>query len=164
MDAELQVDALVMPLICLLYLFASLDKSNLGNAKGLGMLDDIGGDPDGSKYAFLNSLYFIAYSPMMIPFALLGKRTSVTKVISIAGIYWGLASTCFAAVQNFPGAYACRFMVGIGEAGLGPLVPFYLARWYTRKDLAKRAAFWLMCAPLGRVCRNTRLCSELTTA
>ena len=52
-----------MPIIVLMYLFSSLDKSNLGNAKTLGMMKDIGSDPDGSVYALLNSMYFIAYAP-----------------------------------------------------------------------------------------------------
>ncbi len=36
----------------LIYCSSSLDKSNLGNAKTLGMIKDIGGDPTGEKYAF----------------------------------------------------------------------------------------------------------------
>jgi hypothetical protein len=54
---------MVMPIIVLMYLFSSLDKSNLGNARTLGMMDDIGSDPTGSTYALLNSLYFVAYAP-----------------------------------------------------------------------------------------------------
>jgi len=68
-----------------------------------------------------------------------------------AGIFWGTAATCFAAVNSFPGAFACRFFVGLGEAGFAPLVPLYLARWYTKKDLAVRVAFWLCAAPMGSV-------------
>lgn len=52
-----------MPIIVLMYLFSSLDKSNLGNARTLGMMNDIGSDPTGSTYALLNSFYFIAYAP-----------------------------------------------------------------------------------------------------
>ena len=32
-------------------------------AKSLGMVKDIGGDPDGSKYGLLVSVYFIGYAP-----------------------------------------------------------------------------------------------------
>ena len=54
---------MIFPLVILLYMCASFDKSNLGNAKTLGMIKDITVDKDGSKYAFLNSLYYIGYSP-----------------------------------------------------------------------------------------------------
>lgn len=53
-----------MPLLTLIYLASSLDKSNLGNAKSFGMMDDIGNDPNGSTYALLNSLYYISYAPL----------------------------------------------------------------------------------------------------
>ena len=103
----------------------------------------------------------------MVPFTLLGKRRGVKLVIGCAGILWGAAATCFAAVSNYNGAFACRFFVGLGgvyhcafiekqrvdipEAGFVPLVPFYLARMYTKKDLGARVAFWLAMAPMGCV-------------
>jgi hypothetical protein len=59
----LQLDLIVMPLLTLIYLASSLDKSNLGNAKSLGMMKDIGNDPTGETYALLNSLYYVSYAP-----------------------------------------------------------------------------------------------------
>jgi len=103
----------------------------------------------------------------VVPFTLLGKRRGVKLVIGCAGILWGASATCFAAVQNYKGAFACRFFIGLGggskfrsatvqswrtdfvEAGFVPLVPFYLARMYTKKDLGARVAFWLAMAPMG---------------
>lgn len=58
-----QLDLIVMPLLTLIYLASSLDKSNLGNAKSLGMMKDIGNDPTGDTYALLNSLYYVSYAP-----------------------------------------------------------------------------------------------------
>lgn len=52
-----------MPLLTLIYLASSLDKSNLGNAKSLGMMKDLGNDPSGDTYALLNSLYYVSYAP-----------------------------------------------------------------------------------------------------
>jgi hypothetical protein len=45
------------------YLASSLDKSNLGNAKSLGMMKDLGHDPKGETYALLSSLYYVSYAP-----------------------------------------------------------------------------------------------------
>jgi hypothetical protein len=45
------------------YLASSLDKSNLGNAKSLGMMKDLGHDPKGKTYALLSSLYYVSYAP-----------------------------------------------------------------------------------------------------
>ena len=51
-----QRDLIVMPLVVGIYLFCSLDRSNLANAKTLGMVADIGGDPTGANYALINAM------------------------------------------------------------------------------------------------------------
>lgn len=50
----------------------------------------------------------------VVPLALLGKRTRMGKLLALAACFWGIAATCFAAVNTFAGAYACRFLVGLG--------------------------------------------------
>jgi MFS family permease len=90
----------------------------------------------------------LTHSPV-VPFALLGKRTRMSMVLSICAIGWGIAATCFASVTNFPGSFACRFFIGFGEAGFSPLIQVYLSRFYTRQRLGVRVAFWLAMAPFG---------------
>jgi MFS family permease len=46
---------------------------------------------------------------------------------------------------------AARYFVGFGEAGFGPVIPFYLARWYTKRDLALRMSIFLFSGPLAGV-------------
>ncbi|WWC85700.1 uncharacterized protein L201_000566 [Kwoniella dendrophila CBS 6074] len=129
-----KVDFALLPVLTLIYLCSSLDKSNLGNAKTLGMIKDIGKDPHGQKYALLNSLYYVSYAPFMVPLALLGKRYRMGKNLALAAVFWGIAATCFSAVQNFPGAYACRFFVGLGEAGFSPLNKFICQDFIQEED------------------------------
>jgi MFS family permease len=85
----------------------------------------------------------------VVPFALLGKRTRMAKLLATCALVWGIAATCFAAVQNFGGAYACRFIIGVGEAGFSPLIQVYLSRFYTRRSLGVRVGIWLAMAPMG---------------
>ncbi|KIR55946.1 high-affinity nicotinic acid transporter [Cryptococcus gattii Ru294] len=144
-----KLDFTLLPILTLMYLCSSLDKSNLGNAKTLGMIKDIGGDKTGDKYALLNALYYVSYAPFMVPLALLGKRTRMAKLLAICALCWGIAATCFAAVRNFSGAYACRFIIGLGEAGFVPLIQVYLSRFYTRRQLGTRVGIWLAMAPMG---------------
>ncbi|RSH93181.1 hypothetical protein EHS25_007534 [Saitozyma podzolica] len=148
-----KLDLLIMPAACFLYLFSSLDKGNLGNAKTLGMIgaSGIGADPTGSRYALLNALYFIGYVNWMIPTTLFAKRTKVNLVIGCSGIWWGIAAASTAAVNSYGTAMAARYFVGFGEAGFGPVIPFYLARWYTERDLALRMSIFLFSGPLAGV-------------
>lgn len=60
---------LIIPAVTMLYLFSSLDKSNVGNAKVMGMMSDIGKDPDGTHYALLSALFGVSYAPFSEPMA-----------------------------------------------------------------------------------------------
>ena len=107
----------------------------------------------------------------MVPFALLGKRTRMVSVLTFCALLWGIAATCFAGVQNYAGAFVCRFFIGLGgeflaapgeycqlltdvtntslEAGFSPLIQVFLSRFYAREKLGTRVAVWLAMAPLG---------------
>jgi len=71
-----QLDMILLPILTLTYMCSSLDKSNLGNAKTLGMIKDIGGDPTGERYALLNAMYFISYAPFSKLTHVGGRETS----------------------------------------------------------------------------------------
>ena len=85
----------------------------------------------------------------MVPWSILGKKTNLARGLATAAVIWGVASTAMSGVNNWTAAYALRFFVGLGEAGFAPIVPFYLSRMYTKRDLGTRAAMWLTAAPLG---------------
>lgn len=73
----------------------------------------------------------------------------MVSVLTLCALLWGIAATCFASVQNYSGAFACRFFIGLGEAGFSPLIQVFLSRFYAREKLGTRVAVWLAMAPLG---------------
>lgn len=44
---------------------------------------------------------------------------------------------------------ACRFFLGMAEAGFGPGVPFMLSFFYRRNELGFRSGLFLSAAPLA---------------
>lgn len=144
-----------MPVSMALYLFSSLDRGNVGNARLMGMIGPPDGyalDPTGASYALLAAMFYIGYSVFrklsilqdaetttVVPSGLLSKRlTKPYLQVSIAALIWGTASTCTAATQSWGQAYACRFIMAIGEAGYQPTLGLMLARWYQHEELAFR--------------------------
>ncbi len=54
------------------------------------------------------------------------------------------------AVQNAGGLLACRFLLGVIEAGLFPGIVFYLSLWYPKQQQAIRVGlFWSLAALAG---------------
>lgn len=58
-------------------------------------------------------------------------------------------ATCQAAVSNWKGMMALRFLMGVFEAGFGPGVPYLLSFFYRRHELGLRCGLFLSAAPLA---------------
>jgi hypothetical protein len=50
----------------------------------------------------------------------------MAKVLTGCAVFWGIAATSFAAVNNFSGSFACRFLIGLGGAPYPRLSPIHV--------------------------------------
>lgn len=55
---------------------------------------------------------------------------------------WGTTLSCFAAVNNFAGAVAVRFFLGVFEAAVTPGFALFTSQWYTKKEQGTRVGIW----------------------
>ncbi|KAF4618967.1 hypothetical protein D9613_010077 [Agrocybe pediades] len=138
-----KLDKRLLPLTCLLYLFSSLDRSNIGNARLQGLPEDVlGGDKTGVLFDWLSSGFYFSYILFQIPATLLSKLCPPRVYVALAAIGWGLTSTLMATAFNFPGIMIARLFLGVFEAGFGPVITIYLSFFYTRYELGLRLAMW----------------------
>ncbi|KAF8518348.1 major facilitator superfamily domain-containing protein [Hysterangium stoloniferum] len=136
-------DLRVMPIMCLLYLFAYLDRTNLGNARLQGLPQDIlGGDKSGELFDWVNSAFFFSYILFQVPATVIMKLFSPRIWLGCVAIGWSICSVLMAASFNLPGIIVCRVGLGVFEAGFGPAVPLYLSFFYTKSELGLRMAYW----------------------
>ncbi|KAG8778846.1 hypothetical protein FRC12_024775 [Ceratobasidium sp. 428] len=132
-----KLDMVIMPLTCALYLLAYLDRSNLGLPE-----DVLGGDPTGTKFDWVSSMFYFSYIVTQLPAVVTSKLFRPRIWIGFATIGWGLASTLQAAAFNFGGLLTARFFIGVFEAGFGPMIPLYFTFFYTRHEIGVRLAVW----------------------
>ncbi|GJE96543.1 MFS general substrate transporter [Phanerochaete sordida] len=138
-----KLDSRIMPLACILYLFAYLDRSNLGNARLQGLPQDtLGGDPTGMLFDWVNSAFFFSYILCQIPATVISKLYSPRLWIGCAALGWGLSSTLMSTGFNFAGLIVCRVALGVFEAAFGPGIPLYMSLWYTKQEMGLRMAYW----------------------
>ncbi|KAF7318853.1 MFS general substrate transporter [Mycena chlorophos] len=138
-----RLDARILPITCLLYLFAYLDRSNLGNARLQGLpQDNLGGDPTGHLFDWVNSVFFFAYILCQVPATIISKLYPPRYWIAAMAIGWGLSSTLMSTTTNFGGLMTARVFLGIFEAGFGPVIPLYYSFFYTKKEMGLRMAYW----------------------
>lgn len=57
-------------------------------------------------------------------------------------ILQGIVLSCFAAVENYAGAIAIRFFLGVFESAVTPGFALFTSQWYTKKEQGTRTAIW----------------------
>ena len=101
-------DLRILPLLAVMYLFNSLDKSNLGNAKTAGLEETLG--LKGNQYNIILSVFFVPYV-LTAPFlGILGKRYGPHLVLPCMMFSFGFLTVMVVAVKNFGGLMAVRIL------------------------------------------------------
>ena len=122
-------DLRILPVLAVMYLFNSLDKSNLGNAKTAGLEKTLG--LKGNQYNTILSVFFVPYV-LTAPFlGILGKKLGPNRVLPIMMFSFGCFTVLVTAVENFSGLLALRWFLGMAESAFFPLVIYYLTTYDT---------------------------------
>ncbi|KAL8732786.1 MAG: hypothetical protein Q9166_002568 [cf. Caloplaca sp. 2 TL-2023] len=133
-------DLRILPVLAVMYLFNSLDKSNLGNAKTHGLEKNLG--LMGTQYNTILSVFFVPYV-LTAPFlAILGKQYGPNKVLPLMMFTFGSCTLLVTAAKNFGGLMTLRWFLGMSESAFFPLVIYYQTTFYRRGELARRLAIF----------------------
>ncbi|KAI9926968.1 hypothetical protein MW887_003348 [Aspergillus wentii] len=82
-----KVDVFILPLLCLMYFFDCMDRSNLANAKTDGLDEDL--HLQGNDYSLMVLLFYIPFGLCDLPWNLLIKRYSGRIMLSfIPNVIW----------------------------------------------------------------------------
>lgn len=103
-------DIRILPVLAIMYLFHSLDKSNLGNAKTASLEKTLG--LRGNQYNIILSVFFVPYV-LTAPFlALLGKKYGPNRELPLMMFCSGCFTLLATAAENFSGLLALRWVLG----------------------------------------------------
>ena len=120
-------DLRILPVLACMYLFNSLDKSNLGNAKTAGLEKTLG--LKGDQYNIILSVFFVPYV-LTAPFlGILGKKLGPNRVLPTMMFSFGCFTVLVTAVMNFGGLMTIRWFLGMSESAFFPLVIYYLTTY-----------------------------------
>ncbi|KAM7215465.1 MFS general substrate transporter [Rhypophila decipiens] len=135
-------DLRLLPVLAVMYLFNSLDKSNLGNAKTAGLEKSLGLDVEKNQYSTILSVFFVPYV-LTAPFlGLAGKKYGPNRVLPIMMFCFGACTLLVVAAHSFAGIMTLRWFLGMSESAFFPLVIYYQTMFYRRGELARRLAIF----------------------
>ncbi|WP_051341485.1 MFS transporter [Pseudonocardia spinosispora] len=138
----------IVPLLVICYMFAYLDRVNIGFAK-FGLERDLNiGD---AAYGFAAGIFFIGYVLFELPSNLLltkiGARSTFTRIL----VLWGLVAAGLALAQGPTSLYVLRFLLGVFEAGFAPGMIFFLGLWFPPSRMAGVMGTVMLAIPVASI-------------
>lgn len=119
-------DLRLLILFVFVNLFSFIDRVNIGNARLLGMQEDVG--LSGIKYNIAVMCAFIACALVEIPSNIVCKKIGAGVYVPFLVFSFGVITTLTALVENPGGLYVARFVLGIFEGGISPALVFVLSQ------------------------------------
>lgn len=138
----------VMPILVLSYLFANLDRINIGFAKAQ-MSADLSFSE--TVYGFGAGLLFISYSLFGVPSNLALQRVGARKWIAVLMLVWGGISTCMFMVTSPMEFYVLRFCLGAAEAGFFPGIMYFINNNFPSHYRGRVTAIFAMAVPFSGI-------------
>ena len=138
----------IMPMILIAYVFAFLDRINIGYAQ-LQMKQELAFSD--AVYGLGAGIFFVTYLLFEVPSNLLlekiGARLTFLRIL----VLWGLASAATAFVSAPWQFYGIRLLLGIFEAGFFPGIILYLTYWYPSQRRGRVTGLFLFGMPITGV-------------
>lgn len=148
-----------------MYCCCFLDRSNVGNAKVLGLTEDLG--LSSHQWGTALAVFYVFYVIAEIPSSLLLKRITPRLWLAGLGFVCGVLGMCIAFDRNYAGFVVIRIILGLFEGGehhswrcaftiltmsflgLLPGIILYFAGMYTRGELALRIGIFYVSASIA---------------
>lgn len=131
-----KLDFILLPFLSILFLFNSLDKSNIGSAETGHFTKDLGLPASALNISL--ACFFAVFVALQPVGAALGRKYGMARYVPTCMALWGLCTALHIAVRSQWQLIVLRTLVGMLEAGFYPTTVSYLSLFYTRYEFAKR--------------------------
>lgn len=142
-----KTDTRVLPILALLFLCSFLDRTNVGNAKIIGLEEDL--EISNLQYNQGLAVFYATYIASELPSNLILKRLTPRVWLAALACAWGTVTMCLGFVRSYGSFVAVRAILGATEGGLLPGMVLYLSGLYTRGEMALRIGIFYTAASLS---------------
>jgi sugar phosphate permease len=136
----------ILPAVFVTYSLAYLDRANYGFGAAAGMAATL--HITGQQSSLLSGLFFLGYFTFQIPGATLARKFKISRVVFIALVVWGSLAALTGVLHDFRLLALDRFLLGIAESLIFPVMLLLLTRWFTRAERSRANAILLLGNPV----------------
>ena len=132
----------LLPAVFVTYSLAYLDRANYGFGAAAGLAATLHiTEKDAS---LLSGLFFLGYFAFQIPGAALATRYSIKRVVCTALVAWGSLAALTGVITQFWLLALDRFLLGVAESLIFPVMLLLLTRWFTRRERSRANTILIM--------------------
>lgn len=138
----------IVPFLCLMFVIAFLDRTNIGFARNELQADTGLSD---AAYAFGAGIFFFGYALCEVPSNMVLYKVGARRWLARIMITWGLVAAAMMFAHTEGIFYLIRFLLGAAEAGFYPGAILYMTFWFPSRMRARMNALFQFGAPLAFV-------------
>ncbi|RDW65576.1 hypothetical protein BP5796_10268 [Coleophoma crateriformis] len=133
-----KIDVHLIPILFVMYLFAFLDRVNIGNVKIQGLLTDL--KMTGTDFNIASMILFVPYILLEVPSNTIMKKVRPSIWLSGLMFFWALTTICQGFVTSYGGLLVCRVFLGVFESGFFPGAVYLISMIFIIEGLATMVA------------------------
>jgi sugar phosphate permease len=136
----------LLPAVFVTYSLAYLDRANYGFGAAAGLAATLHITEKDSS--LLSGLFFLGYFAFQIPGAIFARRYSVSKAVCGALATWGVLAALTGVIRVFWVLELDRFLLGVAESLIFPVMLHLLTRWFTRAERSRANTILMLGNPV----------------
>ncbi|KAI5475237.1 hypothetical protein MNV49_001717 [Pseudohyphozyma bogoriensis] len=135
---------IVVPVVSMVTLMLYIDKSTLGQASILGLLEDT--NLNQQQFDNLSTFFYVGFGLGVWPMGYLLNKLPVGKFVTAVFVTWAIIIGLHPLATNYAGLSMLRFFLGVVESGILPSNVVVLNSYFTKQE---QGLWWLSCISAG---------------
>lgn len=134
-----KIDLKLIPMFGAMYFFSYLDRSNIGNAKLAGLMEDL--NLTQSQFSTASSVLYATYISIQIPGVLLFRMFKANRYLSSMMSAWALVTIFSIFVNSYGSLIGTRLLIGLFEGSFYSCLSVYISNTYQPNEMGRRFAY-----------------------
>lgn len=135
--------------IMVLCIISYMDRTAIAFAIPGGMSKDLA--LSSSAAGFAAGIFFIGYLFLQVPGGSLAARGASKHFLTASMVAWGLISIATSFVTSETQLIVLRFILGVAEGGMLPVVLTMVAKWFPDEERGRATAVVIMFVPIANI-------------
>ncbi|EIW61735.1 MFS general substrate transporter [Trametes versicolor FP-101664 SS1] len=140
-----KLDLLIPPLCAAVYFTQFLDKTSLNYASIMGF------PITGQHYNLVSLAFYLGFLVWEFPTVYISQKLRVAKYLGANIIIWGIILMCHAAATSFGAFFALRFLLGMCESCVAPILILIITMFYKKDEQGTRISWFYVMNGLTQV-------------